>query len=133
VAVAESLTGGMLSSTLAAADQSSTWFRGAVIAYASEVKHEVLAVPAGPVVSATAAEAMAGRVAELLRADVAIALTGVGGPDPQDDQPPGTVWFGIHRDGVQRSRLKLVDGGDPAAICARACTEALQLLLAEFP
>jgi nicotinamide-nucleotide amidase len=42
VAVAESLTGGLLSSALARAEEASSWFRGGIVAYASEVKHEVL-------------------------------------------------------------------------------------------
>jgi nicotinamide-nucleotide amidase len=132
VAVAESLTGGLVSSRLAAATQASNWFRGAIVAYASEVKHELLSVPAGPVVSAAAAEAMAAGVAALLGADVAVSLTGVGGPEPQDDQPPGTVWIGLDLRGRRQSHLKIVDGDDPTAICACACTEALRLLAAEL-
>lgn len=50
-------------------------------AYASDVKHELLTVPLGPVVSAQAAAAMADGVRRLLRADVAVAVTGAGGPD----------------------------------------------------
>jgi len=128
VAVAESLTGGLVSSRLAAAAQASRWFRGAVIAYASDVKHQLLHVPEGPVVGAPAAEAMAAGVAEMLGADVAIALTGVGGPDAQDGQPVGTVWFGLHVRGRQHSELRRLDGDDPEVICALACTEALRLL-----
>jgi len=59
VAVAESLTGGMVASALAEAPGSSNWFRGGVVAYASDVKHELLTVPPGPVVNAQAAAAMA--------------------------------------------------------------------------
>ncbi|MGH3501875.1 MAG: CinA family protein [Nocardioidaceae bacterium] len=80
VAVAESLTGGLVASSLAAAPGASRWFRGAVVAYASEVKHELLAVPAGPVASEQAARAMAAAVADLLGADLTLAITGVGGP-----------------------------------------------------
>jgi nicotinamide-nucleotide amidase len=47
VAVAESLTGGQVSSALAAAEEASVWFRGGVVAYASDVKHEVLHVRPG--------------------------------------------------------------------------------------
>ena len=70
VAVAESLTGGMVAMALARAPDSSTWFRGSLVAYHSDVKHEVLGVPPGPVVSAEAAAAMATGVRCLLRADV---------------------------------------------------------------
>jgi nicotinamide-nucleotide amidase len=65
VAAAESLRGGMISSALAAAGRSSEWFLGSVVAYASQVKHDVLDVPDGPVVSATAASAMARGVRRL--------------------------------------------------------------------
>jgi nicotinamide-nucleotide amidase len=67
VAVAESLTGGMVASALAEAPGSSTWFRGAVVAYASEVKHQLqlLNMPPGPVVSAEAAATMADGVRQL--------------------------------------------------------------------
>src|SRR3954464_14954183 len=84
IAVAESLTGGMIASALAQAEQASEWFRGSLVAYSSAVKHEVLGVPAGPVVSAEAAQAMAARVRELLMADFAVAITGAGGPSAQD-------------------------------------------------
>ncbi|MBW0097814.1 nicotinamide-nucleotide amidohydrolase family protein, partial [Pseudonocardia sp. KRD-184] len=72
VAVAESLTGGMVSQALAVAQGSAQWFRGGLVAYSSDVKHEVLGVPEGPVVSAAAAVAMARGVRSLLRADVAV-------------------------------------------------------------
>ncbi|MET9284526.1 CinA family protein [Nocardia beijingensis] len=95
VAVAESLTSGRLSATLGAAPDSSAWFRGGLVAYSTEVKRSVLGVPDVPVVSRPAAEAMATGVRDLLKAVVAVAVTGAGGPDPQDGQPPGSVWFAI--------------------------------------
>jgi nicotinamide-nucleotide amidase len=128
VAVAESLTGGMVASTLAAAPGSSAWFRGAVVAYHSDVKHELLHVPPGPVVSAQAAAAMAEGVRRLLRADVAVALTGAAGPDGQDGQPPGTVFFGLS-DGMDiQVEHRFIDRDDPAEVCAAAVAEALGLL-----
>ena len=132
VAVAESVTGGMISSALAAAPGASEWFRGAVVAYSSEVKHELLDVPPGPVVSDTAAAAMAQGVRRLLRADLALAVTGAGGPDPQDGQPPGTVFVGIADDaGVRTEHLRL-DRPDPAEVCAGTAVEALSMLLAQL-
>jgi len=91
LAVAESLTGGLLASVFARASGSSEWFRGGVVAYSSAVKHDLLDVPEGPVVSAAAARAMASGAGRLLGADVAVAVTGVGGPGQQDGEPPGTV------------------------------------------
>jgi nicotinamide-nucleotide amidase len=93
LAVAESLTGGMVASRLVAVPGASEWFRGGVVSYASEVKHEVLGVPEGPVVSEAAAIAMADGVRRLLGADVGLATTGVAGPTEMEGQPPGTVWL----------------------------------------
>jgi nicotinamide-nucleotide amidase len=82
----------MVATALAAAEAAAEWFRGSLVAYSSEVEHDVLAVPDGPVVSAGAAEAMAAGVRRLLDADIAVAVTGSGGPSAQDGQDPGTVY-----------------------------------------
>lgn len=106
LAVAESLTGGELSALFACAEGASDWYRGAVVAYSSDVKHALLDVPDGPVVSETAVEKMAARVAEVLGANVGLAVSGVAGPSSQDGEPPGTVWLAIHADGRTRTRLE---------------------------
>jgi nicotinamide-nucleotide amidase len=93
VAVAESLTGGLLSAALAQADDASEWFAGGVVAYRSETKHRVLGVPEGPVVTPETARAMALGVLESTGADVAVAVTGVGGPGHEEGRPPGTVFI----------------------------------------
>lgn len=129
VAVTESLTGGMLASALAEAPGSSAWFRGALVAYASDVKHELLGVPPGPVVSADAAAAMADGVRRLLRADVAVALTGAAGPDGQDGQPPGTVFLALSDGAETQVEHRYFDCGDPAEVCADAVIDALRMLL----
>jgi nicotinamide-nucleotide amidase len=97
--LAESLTGGLVGSRCAAVVGASNWFRGSVVSYASEVKFSVLGVPEGPVVSADAAKAMAVGAAKVLGADVGLGVTGVAGPDEQDGQPVGTVFYGIARGG----------------------------------
>jgi nicotinamide-nucleotide amidase len=132
VAVAESLTGGMVASTLAEAPGASTWFRGAVVAYASEVKHELLEVPPGPVVSPEAAVSMARGVRRLLRADLAVALTGAGGPDGQDGHPPGTVFLGLSDGRRTQVEHRYFDDDDPARVCAQTTTEGLRLLLSQL-
>lgn len=91
VAVAESLTGGQLAAACAAGTDAGEWFRGGVVAYHSVVKFEVLGVTPGPVVTPRAAREMAQGVAELLGADLAVAVTGVGGPADDGDTPAGTV------------------------------------------
>ena len=99
LAVAESVTGGMVAMRLTAVPGASTVFRGGLVAYASEVKHEVLGVPRGPVVSPEAARAMAEGAARRLGADVGLATTGVAGPDRQEGHAVGTVFLGLHREG----------------------------------
>jgi nicotinamide-nucleotide amidase len=95
VAVAESLTGGLAASRMVAVAGSSAWFRGGVVAYDSQVKHDLLGVPEGPVVSEEAAMAMAEGVRRLLKADVGLATTGVAGPAHQEGHAPGLVWLGL--------------------------------------
>lgn len=127
VAVAESLTGGKLACHLAAAPGAGGWFRGGVVAYASEVKHAVLGVPDVPVVSEACAAAMAAGAARVLGADVAVAVTGVGGPDEQEGQPPGTVCFGASTGEHSRTdRLQL--DGEPAEVLDQTVVHALRML-----
>lgn len=95
LAVAESLTGGLITSRLTEVPGSSDVLLGGVVSYASEVKFDLLDVPEGPVVSATAAQAMAEGVRARLGADVGIAVTGVAGPAEQEGQPVGTVFLGV--------------------------------------
>ncbi|MGW4325152.1 CinA family protein [Nocardia sp. NPDC004573] len=128
VAVAESLTSGRLSATLGAAPNSSEWFRGGLVAYSTEVKRTVLGVPDVPVVSQTAAEAMATGVRTLLKAVVAVAVTGAGGPDPQDGQPPGSVWFAIAGEQGVRAWHRQFDG-EPADVVAQTVACATETLL----
>jgi nicotinamide-nucleotide amidase len=95
LAVAESLTGGLVGSRLTNVVGASEWFRGCIVSYASEVKFDVLGVPEGPVVSDVAAKAMALGVRKVLGADVGLSVTGVAGPAEQDGRAPGTVFLGI--------------------------------------
>jgi nicotinamide-nucleotide amidase len=95
LAVAESLTGGLVASRVVNIPGASDWFRGGVVAYAAQAKIDLLGVPEGPVVSEVAAMAMADGVRRLLGADVGVATTGVAGPSEQEGQPPGTVWLGV--------------------------------------
>ncbi|MCX7521735.1 CinA family protein [Microbacterium sp. STN6] len=125
VAVAESLTSGAIASCLGAAESSSEWFLGGVVAYDSEVKYRVLGVERGPVVCETAARQMASGVARLLGADIAIAVTGVGGPDRQEGQEPGTVFIGVWNAGRERAE-EFHFAGDPTAIVQRTVLEAVR-------
>ena len=94
--VAESMTGGLVSSRIVDVPGSSGWFRGGVVAYDSQVKYDVLGVPDGmPVISSECAEAMAEGVRRVVGSDVGLAVTGVAGPTEQEGQPVGTAWFGL--------------------------------------
>jgi nicotinamide-nucleotide amidase len=94
--VAESLTGGLVGSRLTAVPGASDWFRGSVVAYATEAKRKLLGVGDSPAVSEETALEMAAGTASALGADVGLSLTGVAGPAEQDGQPVGTVWIGMH-------------------------------------
>jgi nicotinamide-nucleotide amidase len=100
LAAAESLTGGLVAAALTDVPGSSTAFRGGVVAYATELKAQLLGVDSrmlarhGPVY-APVAVAMAEGVRERLDATVGVATTGVAGPDPADGFPPGTVHIAV--------------------------------------
>lgn len=128
IGVAESLTGGLLSNRLAVAPDASVWFRGGVVAYSLDVKQKVLGVSAGPVVTERCAREMAAGAAGALGADVTVAVTGVGGPDPEEGQPAGTVWFAVSAHGRVAAEQARFDGG-PAEVCDATCQRALDLVL----
>jgi nicotinamide-nucleotide amidase len=127
LAVAESLTGGLLASVFARASGSSKWFRGGIVAYSSAIKYDLLGVPDGPVVSEAAALAMARGAGRLLEADVAVAVTGVGGPDPQDGEQPGTVWAATWPDQLGDAVLFRLSGS-PQSICEQVCAKTVRIL-----
>lgn len=127
VGVAESLTGGQLAADLAAGPNASSWFRGGLVAYASEVKFDVLGVTPGPVITPTCARQMAWGAASLLDAEAVVATTGAGGPDPEEGEPAGTVFVAaLVRGRETGTRLDL--SGDPAQILEQTRTQALTIL-----
>ncbi len=127
LAVAESVTGGLVSSRLVNVPGASTWYRGAVVSYASEVKFDVLKVTEGPVVSGRAVEEMAEGVRQLLDADIGLAISGVAGPESQDGEAPGTVFVGISVEGVvHHQRFSLP--GDRPRVRQYSSISALQAL-----
>ncbi|RNM11120.1 CinA family protein [Nocardioides pocheonensis] len=127
VGVAESLTSGQLAADLGAGPEASTWFRGGVVAYASEVKFAVLGVTPGPVVTERCAREMAEGAASLLGADAVVATTGVGGPDPEEGEPPGRVYVAAYvRGGQTCERLDL--SGEPPDVLEQTRVRALALL-----
>ncbi|MGW9451725.1 CinA family protein [Streptomyces sp. NPDC055632] len=100
LAVAESLTGGLVAAELTGVPGASASFRGSVTAYATALKHELLGVDAALLaergaVDPEVASQMAAGVRARLGADWGIATTGVAGPEPQDGQPVGTVYVAV--------------------------------------
>ena len=127
VGVAESLTSGQLSAALGAGPDASSWFRGGVVAYASEVKFDVLGVRPGPVVTESCAREMARGASRVLDAQATVAATGVGGPDVEEGEPPGTVFVAALVGGRERC-VRLSLDGDPQQVLAATTAASLELL-----
>ena len=131
LAVAESLTGGLVSATLVDVPGASAVLRGAVVAYSTDLKATLLGVDPALLeqrgaVDPDVARAMAIGVRARLGADVGLATTGVAGPDPQDGHPPGTVHVAVSTpDGTHVRSLRLA--GDRAAVRALSADAVLAL------
>ncbi|MHB2022874.1 MAG: CinA family protein [Mycobacteriales bacterium] len=132
VAVAESLTGGLLGAALTETPGASLTFRGGFIVYASDTKASLAGVPApllaaeGPV-SPQVAAALAAGARDRLAASYGLGLTGVAGPDPQGGQPPGTVFLALAGSGEAQLR-ELRFPGDRHQVRRLAVQAALDLL-----
>jgi nicotinamide-nucleotide amidase len=116
VAVAESLTSGALASRLGAANGAGDWFSGGVVAYRNEVKYKVLGVDPGPVITASCARQLARGVAALTGSDLGVGVTGVGGPDPVEGQPAGTVFVAVSGPGLDRVQEHHLPGEPPQVL-----------------
>lgn len=100
VATAESLTGGLLCATLVSVPGASDVVRGGVVAYAPELKTQLLGVDAGVIaehgtVDAAVAVNMAIGARDRLGATYGLSTTGVAGPDPSEGKPAGTVHIAV--------------------------------------
>jgi nicotinamide-nucleotide amidase len=132
VATAESLTGGTLAGRLTDTPGSSATFLGGVVAYETELKHQLLGVPADVLrehgaVSDETAMAMATGVRERLGATYGLSTTGVAGPDLQEGKPAGTLHIGIAGpDGASARSLRLP--GDRNLVRTIASVSALDAL-----
>jgi nicotinamide-nucleotide amidase len=134
IAIAESLTGGLLVAELVSVPGASAVVSGAVVAYNTALKHSLLGVNAsllseyGPVYPDVAAQMAEGiRVAcaiDEVPADIGVSTTGVAGPEPQDGQAVGTVYIGLATDGgTTVTALEL--GGSREAIRRQVVYESL--------
>lgn len=132
IATAESCTGGLIASLLTELPGSSAWFDRGFVTYSNESKHESLGIDAALItqfgaVSLQTAEAMVAGALRHSHADVALAVTGIAGPDGGTEaKPVGTVCFAFaQRDGLLQSRSCLYSPSSRSQIRFLSCVEAL--------
>ena len=137
LATAESFTGGRIASQLTSVPGSSSYFKGSIVSYATDVKSGVLHVPedlirAHSVVSEQVACAMAAQVRSLLQADRGIATTGNAGPDKGDsDSPVGRVFIGISSPETTYA-MEFTMGNHRERIVQKSVHKAMELLQREI-
>jgi nicotinamide-nucleotide amidase len=137
ISTAESCTGGRIASLLSAVPGSSSYFKGSVVSYATEVKINVLGIPKNlidqfSVVSAEVASAMALSAKDLLKTDYALATTGNAGPSKGDsDAEIGTVFIALATpDGVIVEEFNF--GQPREKVIDRASIKSLEILQKEI-
>lgn len=131
LAVAESCTGGLMAGRLTDVAGSSAWFAGGVVAYANQVKVDLLDVPADLIaahgaVSEPVGRAMADGVRRRCQADVGVGITGIAGPSGGTvDKPVGTVVIAVATAaGVEARTVRF--SGDRSVIRQHAVNQALE-------
>jgi nicotinamide-nucleotide amidase len=136
VAVAESVTGGLVAAALTDVAGASVVVRGGVLAYATDLKAQVLGVDPELLarvgaVDAAVAEQMAAGVRSLMGATYGLATTGVAGPDPVDGKPVGMVYVAVV--GPGSSRVKALSlSGDRGDVRGQSVLAVLSLLAEEL-
>lgn len=126
IGTAESMTGGLVAARLTAVPGASAVVKGGLVAYQREVKQRLLGLaPEAGLVGPDTAEAMARGARDLLRVDVAVAITGSAGPEPLE-RPPGTVVVAVSTPEATRAR-QIRFSGDRERIRAYGSTAALHL------
>lgn len=111
LATAESLTAGLLASTIAEVPGCSAVLRGGVVAYATDLKGTVLGIDERlltHVVCESVAVGMAIGATRVLGSDIGVGTTGVAGPEWLDGQSPGTVWIAVHNARTGRTQARLL-------------------------
>ena len=140
LATAESCTGGLIAVLCTDIAGSSRWFERAFVTYSNGAKNEMLGVPLALIrehgaVSESVVRAMAAGAVHRSGADVAVAVSGVAGPDGGSaEKPVGTVWIGFAvpaeiGNGVDVDAVKFCFEGDRSAVRMTAATEAIQGVL----
>jgi nicotinamide-nucleotide amidase len=132
MATAESLTGGLVATTVVEIPGVSAVYRGGLVVYATDLKHALAGVPEdllaerGPV-DPDVALSLAEGARRACGADWGLATTGVAGPDPQGGKPVGMVFVAVAGpSGATVRELKLA--GNRAAIRTESVTGVLRLL-----
>lgn len=134
VAAAESCTGGLIAATITSVPGSSAYFLGAIVSYADTAKQDLLGVPEAVLashgaVSAQSARAMAAGARERFRADLAVSVTGIAGPDGgTTSKPVGLTYIGLADAQAADVRRQLWPG-DRAAIRESSARAALEWLI----
>jgi nicotinamide-nucleotide amidase len=133
LAVAESLTGGLIGATITAVPGASQAFRGGVISYTTDLKQALLGVPEDLLLREGAvhpgvAAAMAAGVARLCEASYGLAVTGVAGPEPQDGRPVGTVYVAVSGPDDEIHQRQLSLKGSRERIRVETMDQAIDLL-----
>ena len=132
LATMESCTGGLLASTITDAPGSSHYYKGGLVPYETEMKVawgvDPKVIAEHGVISAQCARAMARAARERLAADIGIGVTGVAGPDQQEDKPPGTIHIALDSGGRTPQAVSYVFAQGREAVKRRAVTTALSLL-----
>lgn len=137
IATAESLTGGLLCAALVDVPGASDVVVGGLVAYATQVKTDVLGVDpdlvaARGTVDPDVAVAMAASVHHLLGSDWGVSTTGVAGPGPSEGKPAGTVHVGIVGPGAREVSMPLALSGDRDEVRAATVAAALSHLVARL-
>lgn len=132
-ATAESCTGGLIAGALTEIPGSSDVVDRGFVTYSNAAKSELLGVPAGLIeahgaVSEPVARAMAEGARGRARVEVAVAVTGIAGPNGGSaDKPVGTVWFGLASPGGTRTLRRVFPGGR-AEVRRATVAQALEML-----
>ncbi len=132
--LAESCTGGLVSSWITQRSGSSQYFMGAVVCYSGKVKGKILKVPWTLMqtlgeVSSPVAKFMARGSRDVLQCDWSIAITGIAGPTGgSSDKPVGTVCFAVNGPGFEYAEQKHIEGSERGIIQQRSAEHALKLL-----
>ena len=133
--LAESCTGGLLSSWITSQPGVSSYFAGSVVGYSGAAKVGLLGVPRYALksygeVSVPVALYMARGARKALNCHWSLSITGVAGPSGgSGDKPVGTVCFALCGPGVEKREKKYFDGDDRVKIQYQSACYALELLL----